>query len=351
MSFTQISRSNKLHLSFITTVFALLDPSSIPFQAIDATQQQVDDISNQVEDNNKLLKIIFIELGVGQATLVILPNGKSMLVEGGEPDDADTILAKIKENNLTRIDTIISTHPHQDHFGGIAGVIQSIPVGQVLDSGQLDLTSYVFQEYMSAIQEKGIPLKMVRQGETIALDPDVQIDVLNPPSTFPEGMHDESQFNNNSVSIKLTYGEFTALFPGDILMATENRLATLYGSDLDADVLIAPHHGTKGGSTQKFLSLASPDIVVLSPEQGKPIEVAYEKFENIRARLYQTHIDGDITVTSDGSQHYEVRAERLLEVATIPEFDNNGIALALATVVLISGIVLFSQKMKKEFKT
>jgi hypothetical protein len=138
----------------------------------------------------------------------------------------------LQEHNIDRIDVLVATHPHADHIDGLIGVMNSREVGRVIDSGQIH-TTRTFQDFVETIESNQIPLSSVREGDSIALDPNVSIQVLNPPITLFDGAHNEDDFNNNSVAIKLTYGEFTAMFPGDGEWTNDELRKVLRGTAKD----------------------------------------------------------------------------------------------------------------------
>jgi Lamin Tail Domain/Metallo-beta-lactamase superfamily len=126
------------------------------------------------------LTIVFIDVGQGDSILVILPNTRTLLIDGGEREGYGKVLATLQEHGLSHIDVVVATHPHADHISGLVDVIKSVNVGEVLDSGQVH-TTQTFEDFLDAIDTKQIPLRSVRQGDSINLDPTVKIDVLNPP--------------------------------------------------------------------------------------------------------------------------------------------------------------------------
>ena len=95
------------------------------------------------------------------------------------------MLSTLQEHGLSDIDVIVATHPHADHIGGLIDVINTVNVGQVLDSGQVH-TTQTFEDLLDAIYNKQIPLRSVSEGESIDLDPTVKIDVLNPTASIPD---------------------------------------------------------------------------------------------------------------------------------------------------------------------
>jgi competence protein ComEC len=229
------------------------------------------------------------------------------LVDGGECDGYGKVLATLHKHGLSHIDVVVATHPHADHFGGLVDVIKNVDVGQVLDSGQVH-TTQTFEDFLDAIDTKQIPLKPVMQGDSINLDPTVNIDVLNPPVNLLDGGADNeaAEFNDNSVVLKLTYGEFSALLTGDMEERNEARLVSENTTALDASVLKAGHHGSRTSSSLSFLNAVTPEVVIISlgagNTYGHPHQEALDRILAAEVEhLFRTDIDGIITLTVNGS--------------------------------------------------
>jgi beta-lactamase superfamily II metal-dependent hydrolase len=243
------------------------------------------------------------------------------------------VLATLQKHGLSHIDVMVATHPHADHIGGLVDIIKNVDVGEVLDSGQVH-TTQTFEDFLDAIEIKQIPLKSVRQGDSINLDPTVKIDVLNPPANLLEGADNEAEFNDNSVVLKLTYGQFSALLTGDMEERNEARLVSENTTALDADVLKAGHHGSRTSSSSPFLDALTPEVVVISlgagNTYGHPHQEALDRISAAGAEhLFRTDVDGTITLTANGSssEHYSILAENsgrtttVLDDNDVPEFE------------------------------
>ena len=271
------------------------------------------------------LTMSFIDVGQGDSILVILPNTKTLLIDGGERQSSGKVLSTLQEYGLSYIDVIVATHPHADHIGGLIDVINNVNVGQVLDSGQVH-TTQTFEDLLDAIYNKQIPLRSVSEGESVNLDPTVKIDVLNPPASIPDGSNNEAEFNDNSVVLKLTYGNFSALLTGDVEERNEARLVFKNATILDADVLKAGHHGSRTSSSLAFLNAVTPDVVIISlgagNSYGHPHQEALDRISASGAQyLLRTDIDGTITLTSDGSSGiYSILTEKCGKTVDIFEF-------------------------------
>jgi beta-lactamase superfamily II metal-dependent hydrolase len=259
------------------------------------------------------LTIAFINVGQGDSTLVILPNGKTLLIDGGDHENSGRVLATLQQYNLSHIDVVVATHPHADHIGGLTDVIKNVGVGQVIDSGQIH-TTQIFEDFLDAIAEKQIPLKSVREGYSIDLDTTVKIDVLNPPAALPDGVDNEAQFNDNSVVLKLTYGQFSALLTGDIQETNEARLVSKNASAIDAEVLKAGHHGSRTSSSSSFLNAVTPKVAIISlgfgNSYGHPHQEALDRLSAAGIeQIFRTDVDGTITLTTNGSSGYSIVTE------------------------------------------
>ncbi|HEV3432728.1 MAG TPA: lamin tail domain-containing protein [Nitrososphaera sp.] len=275
------------------------------------------------------LTIVFIDVGQGDSILVILPNTRTLLIDGGEREGYGKVLATLQEHGLSHIDVVVATHPYADHIGGLVDLIKSVDVGEVLDSGQVH-TTQTFEDFLDAIDTKQILLRSVRQGDSINLDPTVKIDVLNPPFNLLDSSDNEADFNDNSVVLKLTYGEFSALLTGDMEERNEARLVSENTTALDADVLKAGHHGSRTSSSLPFLDAVTPEVVVISlgagNTYGHPHQEALDRISAAGVeRLFRTDIDGTITLTVNGSnsEYYSILTEDNVRIIVATAVSDN----------------------------
>ena len=271
------------------------------------------------------LTIAFVDVEQGDAILVILPNTKTLLIDGGERENSDKVLATLREHGLSHIDAIVATHHDADHIGGLIDVIKNVDVGQVLDSGQVH-TTQTFEDFLDAIEMKQIPLKSVGEGDSINLDATVEIHVLNPSVSLPSGAFNEAEFNDNSVVLKLTYHEFSVLLTGDVQQTNEERLISENGTALDADVLKAGHHGSRTSSSSPFVNAVTPEVVIISlgagNTYGHPHQEALDRISAAGTEhLFRTDIDGTITLTTNGSSEYSIVTKNSRKTVDVPKFE------------------------------
>jgi competence protein ComEC len=124
------------------------------------------------------LTVHFIDVGQGDSILLVY-NGKAMLVDAGENDQGPEVSAYLHEQNISSIDYAVATHPHSDHIGGVDEVLNNFQVGHFIDSG-FPHTSKPYENMLTTINKKNIPFEVTEKGEEIDFDPAVDIEVLNP---------------------------------------------------------------------------------------------------------------------------------------------------------------------------
>ncbi len=249
-------------------------------------------------NNSGLLTVHFIDVGQGDSILVMYDN-KSMLVDGGRPDAGPALASYLKKEGVSTVDVMVSTHPHADHIGGLLTVLQELPVKRVVDSGQPH-SSRTYERYLTLIDEKNIPYKVAERGQYINLSPAVTIEVLSPPASGLEG-----DLNQNSIVLKISYGNVSFLLMGDAGFATERNLMTTHQS-LNSTVLKVGHHGTKYATSRIFLREVEPKISVIevgANKYGHPAPELLQRLKDIGSKVYRTDINGDIMIATDGTTY------------------------------------------------
>ena len=251
----------------------------------------------------KYLRAYFLDVGQGDAAFIIFPCGRNMLVDGGDlRQDRTDIVRFLQKLRVRRIDTVVLSHPHSDHLGGLLRVLEHFPVSLVIDSGYPHTTD-IYINFLEMVDRKDIPYQTAVRGNVLEGYRDVFIDFLNPPRTLYEG---GSAVNNNSVAFIIRYKRTRFLFTGDIENEAEGELVRVFGDNLRSDVLKVPHHGSRTSSTAEFLKAASPAVAVIQVGEnnryGHPHLTVFERYESIGTRIFRTDTDGTVMVSTDGKK-------------------------------------------------
>ncbi len=261
-----------------------------------------------VSNSHKDIKVTFIDVGQGDSSLIELPDGKRMLIDGGGTFDKRFDIGKrilapyLWDKGIKRIDHIVISHPASDHIGGFTYIINKFKIGEVWFNGDPAIEGY--QEFLRVIEEKGIPVTVVKRGDAILKD-EYNIYVLHPYPEFYSGTSGgkSSGQNNRSIVLKLAYKNRSFLFPGDIEKEAEDNLIHL-GEWLKAGIIKVPHHGSKTSSTEEFLSLVQPEVAVVSSGKDNifnhPNPDVMERYARSGTRIYRTDMDGAVIIESDG---------------------------------------------------
>jgi len=180
----------------------------------------------------------------------------------------------------------------------MAEILDNFQVDHFVDSGYPH-TTQTYENMLTTIDEKNIPFEVAQAGQTIDFDPAVEIEVLNPASTYSDDL------NENSVVIRVTYGETSFLLMGDAGLESEENIMEA-GYDVDSDILKVGHHASSSGSGESFISAVSPEISVIEVgagnSYGHPHAEILQRLQEA-STVYRTDLDGTIIVTTDGSTY------------------------------------------------
>ena len=265
--------------------------------------------------SGKELQVHVLDVGQGDSILIQAPSGKVVLVDAGEPGDGKRILEALKNHGADHIDLLVATHAHADHIGAADEVIRATNVSNVLYSGVPNTTKN-YQDFLKAIDEKKIPLVKAAPGQTFDLGDGVVLSVLAP--TEPLFTKDElrsggNEPNANSVVARLDYGDFSMLLTGDAEAQTEERLMR-QGARVEADVLKVGHHGSKYATSEDFIKRGGFKAALVSAgldnRYGHPSQEALDRLRAANVRLYRTDFQGEITVTSRGSDEFKITTSK-----------------------------------------
>ena len=245
-----------------------------------------------------LMRVHFIDVGQADSAFVELGNGQTMLIDAGL--SGYDVVSYIRELQYETIDYVVASHPHDDHIGGMATVLDSFNIGKMYMPKQAH-TITAFTDMLDVIERKGIELYTAKAGTSIVSSGIIDIDILAP---FADNY---SNLNNCSAVVRITYGDTVILFTGDAEHEIENQLLN---SGIDADVLKVGHHGAGSASSSSFIKAVSPDIAVISVGSGNrykhPHADTLAILNDAGAKIYRTDEQGTIVVTADQNKKITV---------------------------------------------
>lgn len=241
------------------------------------------------------LSVTFLDVGQGNAVLVE-QGGAYMLIDGGNRDYSSFVVSYLKEQGVEELAYVIASHYDADHLNGVVGALHAFSCGQVLAPDYVTDTR-VYESFERVIKEQDIALAYPAVGDTYTLG-DASFTVVCPKA------YDPKEDNDNSVGIRLVYGDTSFLICGDAGKAEEQAMLDS-GVTLESDVYLASHHGSEGSSSEAFMRAVSPSAVVISAgagnSYGHPTRTVLDRVKACGAALYRTDLQGTITVTSDGT--------------------------------------------------
>ena len=241
-------------------------------------------------------EVDFIDVGQGDSTLVC-SDGTYMLIDTGDRDGENTLINHLKERGVKKLDYLVLTHPHADHIGEAAEIVEGFKIGKIIMPrvpDDLTPTSSVYEDLLDAAANKGLKIRAARNES-------FELGEISVQTYAAEGEY--SNLNDYSVVLRLTHGENSFLITGDCEKQEESELLER-GCDVSADVLKVGHHGSDTSSTSQWLKEVGAQYAVIScgadNKYGHPDEETYSRICKYVKNVYVTAEDGSLAFESDG---------------------------------------------------
>ena len=242
----------------------------------------------------------FLDVGQGDAALFVSPSGQVLLVDAGPRGSHEEIKEAMERAGVSRIDVVVLTHAHLDHIGGLKKLLESVPIGRVVDSGFIHPTK-AYQALLEALKAKSVPMVTGRRGQSVDLGEGVALTLLGPQDPLLRGTRSDP--NANSIIARLVHGEVSVLLTGDAEAPTESRLLS-EGGTLASTILKVAHHGSDHATSLSFLDASRPTIGVVScgkdNKYGHPAPGLISRMKTRRVPMYRTDRGGAVAFRSDG---------------------------------------------------
>lgn len=239
----------------------------------------------------------FIDVGQALSVLVCC-DGKYMLYDGGNVGDNRLVVSYILNHGIEELEYVFDSHSDEDHVGGLAGVLASIPANHVYAPVKT-AESKCFKDFVKYTEQQGLQVEIPTVGQTWQLG-SARIELLGPIKQYKDP-------NDTSLVLRIDYQDTSFLLTGDMERNAEKDLVES-GANLKADVLQAGHHGSETSSSYLLLQAVMPEFVFIScgenNKYGHPHEAALSRLRDAGADVYRTDLMGSITVSSNGRDYF-----------------------------------------------
>lgn len=259
------------------------------------------------------LRVTGIDVGQGSSSLLELPRGNTMLIDGGGFSDnrlfdvgAQVVAPLLWRKKIATVDTVVLSHPNSDHLNGLIFIVDNFKVKEVWTNG-LAADTEAYRQFMAALEAGEVrrpPFEGLVRSRIVN---GARVEILHPPKDFmacAAGKDRLVDANDSSIVVRAGLGEVNFLFPGDAMAAAEKDMVAGGCDRLAATVLAAPHHGSRTSSTPDFLDCVNPEVVIVSSGWSRrryfPHPLVQKRYRERDLTVLCTHRCGAVTVVTDG---------------------------------------------------
>lgn len=247
--------------------------------------------------NTDNLKVHYFDVGQGDSILIQV-NNKNLLIDGGPKYAESQLIKDLKDFGVKKLDYVITTHPHEDHIGGMGQVIKNFNIGKFY-APKVTSNTKTFEYMVNQLNNKNLKINIIKPdiGSDIDLGKNTKVEIFSPNSSSYDNL------NNYSPIIRISYKETSFLFTGDAEKLSEKEVLEK-GYDIQSDVLKIGHHGSSSSTSKEFLNKVNPKMAVISVgknnDYGHPHKETISSLKNKGIKYFRTDEEGTITLESDG---------------------------------------------------
>lgn len=252
---------------------------------------------NSYKVNPNLMYVHYINVDQGDAILIQV-NNKNLLIDSGPKSHKKQLVKFLNDLNISKLDYVIATHPHEDHIGNMNTVLNSYKV-QSFYAPKVYSYTKSFEQMIDSLKSNNLKINPIKRGcNTINLGFQTNVEVFSPINDTYDNE------NNYSPVIKISFGNNSFLFTGDAEKEIEDKLILL-NDDLKADILKVSHHGSSSSTSDSFLNRVSPKYAIISVGKNNiydhPNDTIISKLNTYNIDILRTDIQNNITLISDGT--------------------------------------------------
>jgi len=244
-------------------------------------------------NSRKKPRVIFFDVGQGDAIMLDAPGNIQVLVDGGNGNNILSKLGKYMPFYDKNIELVVATHPDKDHLGGLVEVLKHYNVSKVLQTGIM-CSSALCRKRDSLISEKSIPVKYAEFGQNIKIGNSADIYVLYPFNSLRN--KEFKKDNDTSIILKINTSSNSYLLTGDAGFKTEDKLIDR-NINVKSNTLKVSHHGSKYSTSSEFLLKVKPEKAIISVGKnnyGHPAEKLINRLKNMNSEIFRTDEIGDV---------------------------------------------------------
>ena len=285
---------------FITGCGKEKEPAPGPDLTASATDEPLPIVTppGTLPNASYLFSVYVIDVGQGHSVLVE-SNKEYMLIDSGEREYASTVKDFLKKHNVDKLKYAVASHPHSDHMGAMADIINSVSIETFIMPDAQNNTD-AFERMLQALNDKKTQVSIPNVGDKLTLG-NAEITILAPS----KGQH--LNLNDTSIGMRIAAKNSSFIITGDATTTSEKEMIDSKLT-LDSDVMLVPHHGSESSSSRRFIEAVSPSVGIIcvgaDNPYGHPDPDVVQRYTDAGIPLYRTDVYGTICIGFTSGTYY-----------------------------------------------